>query len=179
MLTTNGVKECSTCKHPLPATTRFFGRSKSQRDGLSNQCKFCRRADYLKHQPARLAIQARYRRQKLQKCREAVRSWRADLRSELINGYGGKCECCGESEHTFLTIDHRLGGGNLHVRMLGGNYKLYLELKKQGWPKDLFRLLCWNCNFATRRGNSCPHQRNALVPNEIPYPTDHYIRRGF
>ncbi len=78
---------------------------------------------------------------------------------ELIEAYGGKCQCCEETETAFLTLDHIGGGGAEHRKSLGGNHirKLRQELKAQGWPKDKYRLLCMNCNFATRHGKPCPH----------------------
>jgi hypothetical protein len=80
------------------------------------------------------------------------------LQSEVIEAYGGKCVCCGESESAFLTIDHIDGGGNKHRKEVGGFRKLKQELKRLGWPKDKYRLLCMNCNHATRFGRVCPHQ---------------------
>lgn len=32
-------------------------------------------------------------------------------------------------------------------------------LKKMGFPKDAFRLLCFNCNMGRRLG-PCPHEEN-------------------
>jgi hypothetical protein len=33
-----------------------------------------------------------------------------------------------------------------------------LELKRQNWPQDGYRVLCMNCNWATSRGRTCPHE---------------------
>lgn len=82
---------------------------------------------------------------------------------ELIIAYGGKCVCCGEKEHAFLTLDHIEGGGNKHrqrLRTKGKNPTRVIrqELKEQGWPKDKYRLLCMNCNHATRHSKKCPHK---------------------
>lgn len=84
-------------------------------------------------------------------------------RSEMIAAYGGRCECCGEAEPEFLTLDHVGGGGAAHrraCREAGKNPTLRIrqELKAASWPKDKYRLLCMNCNFATARGKICPHQ---------------------
>jgi hypothetical protein len=81
------------------------------------------------------------------------------LKDQLIAAYGGKCSCCGEAHKDFLTIDHIGGGGCAKRRSLkisGANF--YRHLKKLGWPKVKYRLLCMNCNFATRRGKQCPHE---------------------
>ncbi len=82
---------------------------------------------------------------------------------EVIDAYGGSCACCGESESAFLTIDHIGGGGNKHRLFFtrqGKNHVQHIrrELKNAGWPKDKYRLLCLNCNWATRNGCTCPHQ---------------------
>ena len=85
------------------------------------------------------------------------------LRDELIAAYGGKCACCGESEREFLTLDHVGNWGGRHRRKFGWKAKgkgLFLRLKRKGFPKDKWRLLCMNCNQATRFGDECPHQRN-------------------
>src|SRR3990167_9986285 len=74
------------------------------------------------------------------------------LKITVLNGYGGKCECCGINEIEFLTIDHIKGGGRDHVKELGGQPKFYPWLIKNDFPKG-FRVLCMNCNFAIRLGN--------------------------
>jgi len=89
------------------------------------------------------------------------RGRREVTQAEVIEAYGGRCECpgCDVTEPAFLTIDHVGGGGNKHRRSLGGNQvrRLRRWLKDQGWPRDGFRLLCMNCNHATRHGKTCPH----------------------
>jgi len=70
------------------------------------------------------------------------------LRLNVIKGYGGKCELCGEDNPHFLTIDHIDGGGRKEKKMLGGTYSLYRKLRDENYPKDNYRLLCYNCNCA-------------------------------
>ena len=70
------------------------------------------------------------------------------LRLNVIKGYGGKCELCGEDNPHFLTIDHINGGGSKETEMLGGWYKFYKKLRDENYPRDNFRLLCYNCNCA-------------------------------
>lgn len=37
--------------------------------------------------------------------------------------------------------------------------KLFASLKKAGWPKDRYQLLCANCNFGKMmNGGACPHK---------------------
>ena len=79
------------------------------------------------------------------------------LRAEIIAAYGGKCACCGEATEEFLTMDH-IGGRGCHHRKEVGT-KLYRLLRRSGFPKDQFRLLCMNCNFSFGMKGYCPHQR--------------------
>ena len=84
-------------------------------------------------------------------------AYRQRIRSEVLTAYGGRCACCGESEHRFLAIDHVNGGGTKHRKILGGGTMLYRWLKKQGFPVG-FQLLCHNCNSAKAYYSACPHE---------------------
>ncbi len=79
------------------------------------------------------------------------------LKQKVIKAYGGKCECCGISEHDFLTIDHIYRDGKEDRKKHGAGSNFYRVLEKMGYPKDRYRLLCMNCNFVQRYGNPCPH----------------------
>jgi hypothetical protein len=82
----------------------------------------------------------------------------AERRQAAIDHYGGRCACCGESEPTFLAIDHTNGGGNAHRREIGRGADATLRwIEKHDFP-DGFRVLCHNCNMATSGGKTCPHQ---------------------
>ncbi|KKN72366.1 hypothetical protein LCGC14_0411930 [marine sediment metagenome] len=81
--------------------------------------------------------------------REGDRIAERELKEEMIVAYGGKCQSCGEDHLEFMTIDHVRGGGCQHrreIRAAGVNF--YRRLKRQGWPKGDYRLLCFNCNCA-------------------------------
>lgn len=94
------------------------------------------------------------------------RNYKRSLKLEVIAEYGGKCVCCSENQVEFLTIDHINGGGAQHRRKISKTPKgaspdtLYRWLKKNGFPKDNFQLLCFNCNCAKSSSGQCPHQRN-------------------
>lgn len=83
---------------------------------------------------------------------------RKDVRAKAIYMYGGKCECCGETEIVFLVFDHVGGGGQEHRKQFKPIYKFYRWLVATGERRDKIRILCHNCNFATRYGETCPHQ---------------------
>ena len=94
------------------------------------------------------------------------RSARKRLKLQMIAAYGGNCDCCGENRHEFLTLDHVNRDGNQHRATFGGrgiatSMQIWADLKRRGWPKDGFRVLCMNCNWATRYGTACPHTQFA------------------
>jgi hypothetical protein len=85
------------------------------------------------------------------------------LRMEMISAYGGKCTCCGEQEPIFLTIEHLFRDGRAHREQVGTGRGIYRDLRKRGWPKDRYTLLCFNCNMAKKDGRECPHQSKKMV----------------
>jgi hypothetical protein len=96
-----------------------------------------------------------------QKCRSEFD--RAEIRAEFIKAYGGKCQCpggCDISDPGFLSLDHIHGGGDKHRKKTGTRgWAMYRKIKEEGWPKDRYRLLCFNCNFARQIWGKCPHER--------------------
>lgn len=80
--------------------------------------------------------------------------WVRRLKLEIIAAYGGKCVLCGETQFEFLSIDHKLDNGNTHRASLGKTRRagtpVYRELKKQGFPKESYQLLCMSCQFRKR-----------------------------
>ena len=87
----------------------------------------------------------------------------------VLDLLGGSCECCGESNTGFLTVDHTNGGGSSQRKrdnMDGGRFYSKLArllLLRQPLP-DNFRVLCWNCNCG-REYNSgvCPHHTGGRI----------------
>lgn len=110
-------------------------------------------------------------RQRQYKCSEARprvlaynRTWsaeyRARLRAEMIEAYGGCCSCCGEAEEAFLQLDHVENDGHVDRKAHKTSCKLFAKLKALGWPKDRYQLLCANCNFGKLMNDGvCPHQQ--------------------
>lgn len=92
------------------------------------------------------------------------KAYRAKLRADALEFYGGKCACCGESEPMFLTIDHVDGGGGNHRREIGnGGAAINAFLRRKGYPKDGFQILCHNCNCAKGFYGACPHTTSQPV----------------
>jgi hypothetical protein len=88
---------------------------------------------------------------------------RAKRRLDLINAYGGKCACCGETESEFLILDHIDGGGNKHRKEIGRT-SMGRWARKHNYP-DTLQLLCANCNLSKELGNEfCIHKRRELHP---------------
>lgn len=81
------------------------------------------------------------------------------VRAEVLAAYGGACACCGESTPEFLGIDHIFNDGAEDRKRRGmSGYTLYRHLRRNGFPKDRFQLLCHNCNQAKGYYKICPHQ---------------------
>lgn len=85
----------------------------------------------------------------------------AAIKDEVFKAYGGwKCNCCGETERSFLTIDHMENNGSKLRRegVHGHSTQFYRWLRKGNFPEQ-FQVLCMNCQFGKRmNGGCCPHQ---------------------
>lgn len=85
----------------------------------------------------------------------------AVIKDEVFKAYGGwKCNCCGETERSFLTIDHMENNGSKLRRegVHGHSTQFYRWLRKGNFPEQ-FQVLCMNCQFGKRmNGGCCPHQ---------------------
>jgi hypothetical protein len=104
------------------------------------------------------------------KTADRVSRWEANrkakkqrIKDAVFGAYGGYvCACCGETERSFLTIDHVWNDGadwrrgTLGSRLATG-WHTYQWLFKNGFPGG-FQVLCMNCNFGKRmNGGKCPH----------------------
>lgn len=93
--------------------------------------------------------------------RDKTKRLNAALKNEVFEAYGGwKCNCCGETERSFLSIDHMQNNGSKLRRegVHGHSTQFYRWLKKSGFPSD-FQVLCMNCQFGKRMNRGvCPHQ---------------------
>lgn len=94
-------------------------------------------------------------------------SYRQRLRTLILEAYGHKCACCGETLREFLALDHINRDGKEHrakYKDKGGNANthIYEDVIVEGFPKDRYRLLCHNCNCARGFYGYCPHERADL-----------------
>jgi len=166
------MKTCNHCKRELEETE--FSRNQSR-------CRDCSRS-----YRERKKLEPDYRAKRHEKWaesyygdienhrengRDRAKSRRKKLRLEFINEYGGKCDCCGETEVAFLCLEHKNGDGGEHRRRLcpsrgsrGGNpYTLLEDMKLRGWPKDDYTILCYNCNNAKAKLGICPHRNSSAI----------------
>ena len=114
---------------------------------------------YLKHKKRILASNLKWQRANKEKYNLSVRVAQQKCRVEVLLKYGGKCVCCGENEIKFLAIDHIYGNGKRHrKRLQRSGTRFYYYLKKIGYPKKSYQILCHNCNLAKGFYGKCPHQ---------------------
>lgn len=126
---------CARCDSHKPETEFYSDESR-----LSRMSRFCKLCENVKRKTNKLRQKAR-----------------------VLFKYGGKCVCCGESEISFLTIDHINGGGEIHRRS-GMSKESFAWLERNGFP-DGFQILCWNCNCGRQiNGGVCPHQASKDNP---------------
>lgn len=87
------------------------------------------------------------------------------FKDQIIQHYGGKCNCCGETEQTFLAIDHINGNGNSHRKKIkkSSSSSFYKWLIDKNFP-DEFQILCYNCNMSKYlRGGICAHKKSSIA----------------
>lgn len=86
------------------------------------------------------------------------RDWKRKRRLQVIDHYGGRCLCCGETRWQFLALDHKDGGGTKHREETGARGDAMIDwILKNNFP-DLFQILCHNCNQARGFYGICPHE---------------------
>lgn len=88
------------------------------------------------------------------------------LKARVLAAYGGKCECCGESNLVFLTIDHINNDGNRQRSKTSGysGTHMYRWLDRNNYPRGQFQVLCWNCNCAKTHS---PREHEMIHSNAI------------
>lgn len=131
---------CYICKDIFPLTDDYWYRRPGKKHLFYSRCKRCQN--------------------------DKTNKWRADrvrkLRKEVIEHYGGKCACCGETMFEFLSIDHVNNNGAHHRNVDGVKGDRILRyIRDNNYPKD-FQVLCRNCNWGKFvNGGVCPHKRRA------------------
>lgn len=144
----NDTKQCSKCLEIYPLN--MFVKYKKSKDGLNFQCKKCT---------------SEWRKNNRSTINKSNRKRLGDYKNNGIREYGGKCSCCGETQVVFLTIDHINNDAKQTDRIPGEKRRtcknLWEKLAILNYPKDKYRLLCFNCNSGRAINNNiCPHQND-------------------
>ncbi|KKN98919.1 hypothetical protein LCGC14_0141640 [marine sediment metagenome] len=154
-------KLCDECSQKYNASARL----KEQQRKIDNLCTKCG------ENPPKI------NRRKCLSCLEIDRQWRNQpeiinktrgkrqkLKQEVMNKYGGKCNCCGIKELSFLNIDHVNGNGRAHLKSIDkeGGHRFYRWLLANDSSSE-FQVLCFNCNMSKHlSGGTCAHKLNTF-----------------
>ena len=133
-----GIRTCKACGIAKP---------------ISNFCRKWRREDPLTDQ----------RKNKCRACRGTTRA-RLRLHDDLIDKLGGRCDCCGETLREFLTVDHIGNTGAEHRRKHGSGRRTLAAIKREGAPREKYRVLCQSCNSSLGHHGYCPHNPAVRYP---------------
>ena len=156
--------ECTHCHRFLPPTE--FRALAKVRCGLAPNCNECEghrgKAYRRTHRQQTKARYTRWYAKNRDRLLANAKEYLRELRRGVVAGYGGKCECCGETMIEFLCIDHRHGDGRADREQGLAGRAMCLHLIRNGFPRDRYRLLCHNCNMARGLYGYCPHQKGGV-----------------
>lgn len=177
-------KICSRCKTRYQV--RFFFKNKLSKDGLTPECKKCnyqktknwrkRNWDKFLETSRKLSKKYRengdlieknrlYKKNNYQRIREKAKIRSKEIKSIVLSKYSNgkpKCNCCGELEILFLSIDHINNDGAEHRKKIGGSgTTMYYWLIRNNFPTG-FQVLCFNCNQGKRILGVCPHKLKSI-----------------
>ncbi len=88
------------------------------------------------------------------------------LKKIVFEHYGAVCDCCGENEVRFLTIDHINNDGAEHRKEVAAGAVFFKWIIINNFPNTV-RILCFNCNSGRyHNGGVCPHEERLadIVP---------------
>lgn len=129
-----------------------------------HQIKRCR-TYYAKNRDRLLKNQKLAEHRKLMENPDYYRDLYRKNRKEVLDAYGGKCTCCGETHYEFLAIDHINNDGKQHRLEMKGDSphdgsgdNIIRYLRRNKFPPG-FQILCHNCNQAKGFYGQCPHQK--------------------
>lgn len=129
-LVASGDKKCPTCQAVKP--TSEFHRSSRYKSGAADYCIPC------------TDLARKKRDQK--------------VKQQVMDGYGGKCSCCGEDRLPFLTVEHTWHNGKADREAIPSSM-WYRYLLRSHLPQNLgLTIFCMNCQLATKNSSICPHQ---------------------
>ncbi len=153
MVSIEPTKICRKCQ--IEKSVSEFYEHRKHKDGRQSYCKTCAR-------PTRnIEREKQYYQDNKERLDKYQNEYNKQLRLDIFSAYGGCCQCCGETKVEFLCIDHIKGGGHKMRTFFGepSGIKLYAKLRKLGYPKNDYRVLCHNCNQSNGSYGYCPHTR--------------------
>lgn len=176
------TKTCSKCKSEK--MLKEFYKNSTSKDGLTAQCRLCIKAKYKRVEKLEKILWSEKQVRVCKTCglekplidfrrsvgsildRSAhckrcsstahVKKYRKQ-KEKILQRYGDRCACCGESIKAFLTIDHINGNGGQEKKAKGAS-TMMRELAS-GPMRDDIQILCYNCNCSKyHNGGICPHK---------------------
>jgi len=139
-------KKCTKCGKELPATKEYFNKKSGGKYGLKSVCNDCLRKYRFTNKELIAERNKIYYSNNSIKIIDKVITNHKHLMGELISHYGGCCAVCGETNLSFLCIDHINNDGAEHRKKVGCGFAFYWWLKRNGFPSG-FQVLCWNHNW--------------------------------
>jgi hypothetical protein len=97
-----------------------------------------------------------WREKNREHCRQRAKEYIKGYRRKVLDTYGRKCVCCGETNEKFLSLDHKNNDG-YKDRKKHGTGAMYQLCIKRGFPSS-YQILCYNCNMARAIYGECPHK---------------------
>ena len=123
-----------------------------------------KRAYYKKNRKAQIDRATRWNEANEQRKKQSAASWYKCKRAECIEAYGARCACCGETEWTFLVLDHVNDDGHkFRFKRNGASYGPHAGGGLLKWIIDndfppSIQVLCANCNTSKSvNGGVCAH----------------------
>ena len=131
------AKRCTICKQQKLLIK--FNKNKKTLDGRTSECKECHNKNVREYRSKPIYKKKEKEYNKNPRNKRRIASWRKakhkKLKREVMNAYGGKCECCDENRIEFLSIEHSFGDGRKHETRVGCGVYVYLDLKKEIFQK--------------------------------------------
>ena len=176
------IKICSVCKKGLTLDNFYKNNRGYGLYSLLSDCKKChskrtnewRRKNLERDRENKNKYSRDWRRNHPERAKETRNRCNEKLKKDIVAYYSNgkmQCNCCGEQEIKFLTIDHINNDGNEHRKVIGikrtsAGQSFYFWLKRNNYPKG-FQILCYNCNCGKAKNNGiCPHKSNYKLTAE-------------
>jgi len=141
------IRVCTKCGMEKPLSEEFFRLDKGW---YRRECIECKK-EMGRNQKRRMY------KTKREELNLRSRTYHFNIKSMVINHYGGHCAVCGETNLKFLAIDHVHGDGSSQRRINKGQKHLPEWIFTNKFP-DGFQVLCHNHNFLKRlRHNELNH----------------------